>query len=108
MRFAQACADLDCLHERVCRLVGIAGTLTDLGQECDSRTKDPHQICLGKQLANLFANRIGALALWAGESAHQVDDGRAIRICAGRQPATCICRREVPRIDLLGSQQAHQ
>ena len=34
----------------------------------------------------LLADRIGALAFRAGESAYQKNDSNAVGVCAGRQP----------------------
>ena len=56
----------------------------------------------------LLADRVGAFAFRAGESAHQKSDGNAVGVCARWEPGIYFCGREMPGIYSLAAQQPHE
>ena len=56
----------------------------------------------------LLADRVGALAFRAGESAHQKNDRNAVGVRARRQPGIYFCGREMPGIYSFAAQQPHE
>ena len=61
-----------------------------------------------QQLLKLLADRVGALAFRAGESAHQKSDGNAVGVRTRRKPGIYFCGREMPGIYFLAAQQPHK
>ena len=61
-----------------------------------------------QKLVKPLADRVGAPAFRAGESAHQKNDRNAVSVRTGRQPRVYFCGREIPGIDSLAAQQSHE
>ena len=80
----------------------------DSDNAASSGTKDSDEPRVRQKLMKLLADRVGALAFRAGQSAHQKNHGNAVGVRTRRQPGIYFCGREIPGIDSLAAQQSHE
>ena len=108
VRLAPRDEDFDRLPERVHGRFIVAGAAARFGSRCDSGTKHFDEIRLRQQPMKRLDDRVGALALRAGKSAHQKNDSNAVRIRARRQPSVDFSGREMSGVHSLAAQQPNE